>query len=62
MKNIPLFTIKEIDIHRKSSRKISSLLIIVKTLNPGRKLKEEIYGRNVFSFTRIKRTTFYNSP
>ena len=59
---MPLFTIKEIEIHRKSSGKISSLSIIVKTLNPFRKFKEERSGRNVLSFTRIKRITFYNFP
>lgn len=35
--------------------------ITVKTLNPGRKFKKERYGRNVLSFTRVKRITFYNS-
>ena len=35
------FTIKEIEIHRESSRKVLGLSIIVKTLDRGRRFKEE---------------------
>ena len=38
------FTIKEIEMHWESSRKIPGLSIIVKTLDRGRKFKE---GRGV---------------
>ena len=40
LKNMPLFTIKEIELHRKSSGKIPGLAI-VKTLDRGKKFKEE---------------------
>ena len=35
------FTIQEIEMHGESSRKIPGLSIAVKTLNRGRKFKEE---------------------
>ena len=42
LKNMPLFTIKEIELHKKSSGKITDLTI-VKTLDRGKKFKEERY-------------------
>ena len=42
LKNMPLFTIKEIELHRKSSSKIPGLAI-VKILDGGKKFKEERY-------------------
>ena len=41
IKNMSFFTIKEIEMHWESSRKIPGLSIIVKTLDRGRKFKEE---------------------
>ena len=42
LKNMPLCTIKEIELHRKSSSKIPGLAI-VKILDGGKKFKEERY-------------------
>ena len=42
LKNMPLFTIKEIELHRKSSAKIPGLAI-VRTLDCRKKFKEERY-------------------
>ena len=42
LKNMLLFTIKEIELHRKSSGKLPGLAI-VKTLDRGKKFKEERY-------------------
>ena len=42
--NISFFTIKEIEMHWESSRKMPGLSIIVKTLDRGRKFK---VGRDV---------------
>ena len=38
---MPFFTIQEIEMHWESSRKIPRLSMIVKTLDRGRKFKEE---------------------
>ena len=38
---MPFFTINEIEMHWEISRKIPALSIIVKTLNRGKKFKEE---------------------
>ena len=38
---MPFFTIKEIEMYWESSRKIPGLSIIAKTLDRGRKFKEE---------------------
>ena len=42
LKNMPLFAIKEIELHRKSSAKIPGLAI-VRTLDRSKKFKEERY-------------------
>ena len=47
IKNMSFFAIKEIEIHWESSQKIPGLSIIVKTLDGGRKFKEERYSRNL---------------
>ena len=53
------FTIKEIEMHWESSRKIPGLSIIVKTLDRGRKFKEErdvveTYNKQNMFFKRLQ--------
>ena len=55
---MPLFTIKEIELHRKSSGKIPGLAI-VKTLDRGKKFKEERYISADSITTATKEIEFY---
>ena len=52
---MPLFSIKEIEIHRKSSGKGSA---IIKTLDRGRKFKEERYLSADSVFTTVSENHF----
>ena len=58
LKNMPLFTIKEIELHKKSSGKITDLAI-VKTLDRGKKFKEERYISDDSITTSRKGEKFY---
>ena len=55
---MPLFTIKEIELHGKNSGKIPGLAI-VKTLDRGKKFKEERYISADSITTSTKREEFY---
>ena len=58
LKNMPLFTIKDIELHRKSSGKIPGLTIL-KTLDRGKKFKEERYISADSITTSTKGEKFY---
>ena len=58
LKNMPLFTIKDIELHRKSSGKIPSLAI-VKTSDRAKKFKEERYISADSITTSTKGEKFY---